>query len=225
MLNWRSLRTDLADLVLARTCAGCASPGTLLCENCWAHLTRGMIEHGLADGESALASTTYLGVGRSVIIAHKEHGCHALTPMLGILLARAVTSLTAEPVTLVPIPPHAHSLAVRGTDPLADIVGATVRCLRSIGQPAAREPLLTRAREGGSVKKLNRAARRESMESSFVITLRRRPHLGHLIVVDDVITTGATITEARRSLEMGGLAVLGAAAVASTPLLSANRDR
>ena len=225
MLDWRSLRTDLADLVLARTCAGCESPGTLLCEICWAHLTRGPIEHDVPDGGVALASTTYLGVGRSVIIAHKEHGCHALTPVLGILLARAVTSLTAEPVRLVPIPPHAHSLAVRGTDPLADVVGATVRCLRSIGQQAVREPLLARVREGGSVKKLDRAARRESIESSFVIALRRRPHLGHLIVVDDVITTGATITEARRALERGGLTVLGAAAVASTPLLSANRDR
>ena len=223
MLDWRSLRTDLADLVLARTCAGCESPGTVLCEICWAHLTRGLIEHDLPDGASALASTTYLGVGRSVIIAHKEHGCHALTPMLGILLARAVTSLTAEPVTLVPIPPHVHSLAVRGTDPLADIIGAAVRCLRSIGQPAAREPLLARTREGVSMKKLDRAARRESIESSFVVASRRRPHLGHLIVVDDVITTGTTITEARRAIERDGLTVLGAAAVASTPLLTAKR--
>jgi predicted amidophosphoribosyltransferase len=218
MFDWRSLRTDLADLVLARTCAGCESPGTILCEICWAHLTRGLIEHDLPDGASALTSTTYLGVGRSVIIAHKEHGWHALTPMLGILLARAVTSLTAEPVSLVPIPPHAHSLSVRGTDPLVDIARAAARYLRSIGQPARCDPLLTRAREGGSVKKLDRAARRASVESSFVIARRRRPHAGQLIIVDDVITTGTTITEARRALESGGVSVCGAAAVASTPL-------
>ena len=207
--------------MLARACAGCESPGTLLCEICWAYLTRGPIEHDLPDGASALASTSYLGVGRSVIIAHKEHGCHALTPLLGILLARAVTSLTAEPVTLVPIPPHAHSLAVRGTDSLADIVGAAVQCLRSIGQQAALEPLLARARESVSVKKLDRAARRESIEFSFVVASRRREPRGHLIVVDDVITTGTTISEGRRALTRGGLAVLGAAAVASTPLLRA----
>jgi predicted amidophosphoribosyltransferase len=217
MLDWRSLRTDLADLVLARTCAGCESPGTILCDICWAHLTRGLIEHDLPDGALALTSTTYLGIGRNVVIAHKEHGWHALTPVLGILLARAITSLTAGPVTLVPIPPHAHSLSVRGTDPLADIVGAAVRCLRSIGQPATREPLLTRAREGGSIKKLDRNARRESVESSFVVA-RSRPYVGQLIVVDDVITTGTTITEARRALESAGLLVCGAAAVASTPL-------
>jgi predicted amidophosphoribosyltransferase len=98
-----------------------------------------------------------------------------------------------------------------------------VRCLRSIGQAAARESLLARAREGGSVKKLDRAARRESIESSFAVVSRRPQHGGHLIVVDDVITTGTTITEARRALERGGLAVLGAAAVASTPLLIAKR--
>ena len=221
MLDWRSLRTDLADLVLARTCTGCENPGTVLCENCWTHLTRRPIERDLPDGTFAFASTSYLGVGRNVIIAHKEHGCHALTPMLGILLARAVTSLTADPVTLVPIPPHAHSLAVRGTDPLADIVGAAVRYLHSIGQPAIHQPIIKRTREGSSVKKLDRAARRESVESSFAVTLRRRPHSGQLIVVDDVITTGTTITEARHALEQGGLRVCGAAAVASTPLRAA----
>ena len=218
MLDWRSLRTDLTDLVLARTCAGCESPGTIVCEICWAHLTRGPIEHALPDGTSALASTPYLGVGRSMIIAHKEHGCHALTPMLGILLAQAVTSLTAKPVALVPIPPHAHSLAVRGTDPLADVVGAAVRSLRSIGQPATREQLLMRAREGGSVKTLDRVARRTSIEFSFAVASSRRSPEGQIVIVDDVITTGTTITEARRALEMGGLAVSGAAAVASTPL-------
>jgi len=223
MLDWRALRGDLADLVLARACAGCEIPGTVLCAECWAALTRGSIEHELPCGTSALASTAYRGIGKNVVIAHKEHGWHALTPMLGILLARAVTKVTDAPVTLVPIPPHGPSVAKRGTDPLADIVNAAARSLRAIGQPAWRSPLLVRSRDDGAVKRLDRDERRRSVESSFALARTRPKQLGQVVVVDDVITTGITLTEARRSLELGGITVCGAAAVASTPLHSGTR--
>lgn len=223
MPDWRALRDDLADLVLARTCAGCEVPGTVLCEVCWAALTRDVIEHDLPDGTSALASTRYLGVGKSTVIAHKEHGWHALTPMLGILLARAVTALTDAPVMLVPIPPHAQSVAKRGTDPLADIVSAAARSLRSIGQPATRSPLLVRTRDHGSLKKLGRDARRDHVVESFAVAPLRAAIDQHVVVVDDVITTGITLAEARHALASRGICVHGAAAVASTPLLGGRR--
>jgi predicted amidophosphoribosyltransferase len=218
MLDWRALRGDLADLVLARTCAGCELPGTVLCAACWTTLTRSFIEHDLPCGTSAIASTVYRGIGKSVVIAHKEHGWHALTPILGILLARAVTTVTDGPVNLVPIPPHANSLAKRGTDPLADIVNAAARSLREIGQPAVRSPLLVRIRDDGAVKRLGRDARRRSVQSSFALSRTQPKHRGQVVVVDDIITTGITLTEARRSLEQGGITVCGAVAVASTPL-------
>jgi predicted amidophosphoribosyltransferase len=218
MLDWHSLREDLADLVLARSCAGCEIPGTVLCADCWSSLTRDLIERDLTDGTTAIASTAYLGIGKAVVIAHKEHGWNALTPMLGILLARAITSITEAPVTLVAIPPHAHSIARRGTDPLADIVKAAIRSLREVGQPATRMPLLARARDEGSLKRLGRTARREAVTSSFVVASSRASALGEVVLVDDVITTGITLTEARRTLEVSGIFVRGAAAVASTPL-------
>lgn len=218
MPHWRALREDLADLVLARACAGCESPGTVLCTSCWAVLTRDLVERDLPDGTPALAGTSYRGIGKSVVIAHKEHGWHALTPMLGILLARAVTALTDAPVALVPIPPHAHSLARRGTDPLADIVDSAARSLRAIGQPATRVPLLIRSRDHVSMKHLDREQRRQAIALSFTIGPRHRNESGEIVIVDDVITTGTTVAEARRALEGAGSAVCGTAAVASTPL-------
>jgi len=223
MIDWHGLRADIADLVLARACAGCDDPGSVLCAACWSHLTRGMVDHDLPDGSTAVAATQYLGIGKSIVIAHKEHGWHALTPMLGTLLARAVTAVTAEPVTLVPIPSHAHSLARRGTDPLADIVGHAARALRLIGQPASRAPLLMRTRDTGALKELGREQRRQAVKSSFALSRCPVRGLGQVIVVDDVITTGTTIAEAQRALELGGVDVRGAAAVASTPLLGGRR--
>jgi predicted amidophosphoribosyltransferase len=223
MLDWRALRTDLADLVLARSCAGCDAAGSVLCADCWAQLTRGVHRHDLPDRTTAVASIEYLGIGKSVVIAHKEHGWNALTPMLGTLLARAVTTITAEPVTLVPIPPHARSVARRGTDPLADIVGEAVRALRSIGQSASRASLLTRTRDAGAMKELGREQRRHAVASSFAAVASSRMNPGQVIVVDDVITTGTTLAEALQTLERAGMYAHGSAAVARTPLLRGRR--
>jgi len=223
MLDWRALLSDLADLVLARSCAGCEASGTVLCPACWAHLTRTVLVRDLPDGTVAHASTDYLGIGKSVVIAHKEHGWNALTPMLGALLARAVTSVTADEVTLVPIPPHAHSLARRGTDPLADIVAEATRALRAVGQPASHAALLHRTRDSGASKLLNREERRLAVESSLALSRSDALVRGRLVIVDDVITTGITISEARRALEIGGLPVHGTAAIASTPMRGSRR--
>ncbi|MGI9136582.1 MAG: ComF family protein [Candidatus Nanopelagicales bacterium] len=218
MLDWRTLRDDVADLVLARACAGCDTAGTVLCDSCWSWLTRETMEQTLPDGASARASAAYSGIGRNVILAHKERGWNALTPMLGILLARAITAITDQPVALVPIPPHAQSIARRGTDPLADIVNAAARSLRSIGQPASCTALLARARDHGALKELDRRSRARAVQSAFAVNPRTRAPSGTVVVVDDVITTGITLVEARQALASGGIHVAGAAAVASTPL-------
>lgn len=189
-----------------------------MCAACWTHLNRSILVRDLPDGSVAHAATEYLGIGKSVVIAQKEHGWNALTPMLGILLARAVTSITDEAVSLVPIPPHSDSLARRGTDPLADIVSSAVRALRSIGQSAAVERSLVRARDAGSMKLLGRDQRAIAVRSSFrveqvsVLAGHRR------ILVDDVVTTGMTMSEARRTLAEGGMPAETTACVASTPL-------
>lgn len=218
MPNWRSLRDDLADLVLARACAGCETAGTVLCASCWTWLTHEPRAIALPDGTWAQASAAYTGIGRDVVLAHKERGWHALTPMLGILLARAVTTITDQPVVLVPIPPHSASLALRGTDPLADITRAAVRGLHSIGQHATHAELLVRAHDHGALKELDRHSRARAVRSAFAVNPRRRRLLGAIVVVDDVITTGSTLVEARQALVSGGIKVTGAAAVASTPL-------
>lgn len=223
MPNWRALRDDLADLVLARSCAGCECAGTVLCHACWSWLTREPRAVALPDGTSAWASAAYSGIGRSVILAHKERGWHALTPMLGILLARAITMITDQPVSIISIPPHARSITRRGTDPLADIVNAAVRSLHSIGQPAAHTTLLVRARDHGALKELDRASRARAVHSAFAVKPSARGAHGALVVVDDVITTGITLVEARQALAAGGLTVTGAAAVASTPLRHGSR--
>jgi predicted amidophosphoribosyltransferase len=75
------------------------------------------------------------------------------------------------------------------------------------------ERLLAIARVAADQRGLDRAARRRNVENS----LRARDVAGlRIVVIDDVVTTGATLEEAARALRAGGAEVIGAATIAST---------
>jgi predicted amidophosphoribosyltransferase len=92
---------------------------------------------------------------------------------------------------------------------------------RRAGVRTAR--LLTVARAVGDQRSLGRDARALNVAGS----LRALPVApgSDIVLVDDVLTTGATLTEARRALEAAGARVVAAAVVADTPLRAARTSR
>jgi predicted amidophosphoribosyltransferase len=76
-------------------------------------------------------------------------------------------------------------------------------------------PVFAPARAHRAQKSLSVADRRSNLDGAFRL---RRPVVGRrFLLVDDVVTTGATLLEAARTLREGGADVLGAATVATTP--------
>jgi predicted amidophosphoribosyltransferase len=230
-----ALLGDLADLVLPSACAGCDAERVRLtsgvCPGCAARL------EALRPFRTApvppppglppcVAVGPYESALRGVLLAYKERGRHRLAGPLGALLATAVATLAApgRPVVLVPVPSTAAAARERHGDHMVRLAGHAARRLRAAGRPAVvRRPL--RALPRADSANLNVGERHAAAESSLRIRSARNPFAGQrapregtLVVVDDIVTTGATLATVTRRLEEANMQVAGAAVLAATRL-------
>ncbi len=226
------MRDVAADLVLGSVCAVCARPGRVLCPRCREALPRSgsaawptPAPPGLAP---PFAAGAYGGPLRALVIAHKERRAFALARPLGHVLAGVVVDLllaVAPPgeegpgeVALVPVPSRRSVVRSRGHDPLLRLTRHAAARLRRSGHRVAVHGLLRPARVVRDQAGLDAGDRAANLAGSLRASATRpgrRPRPG-LVVVDDVITTGATAREAQRALEAAGHTVLGIATVAAT---------
>lgn len=203
---------DLVDLVLPRDCAGCAAPGRTLCRACARALTGAPRWHRPTPAPPGLpplsAAAAYDGVVRRVLLAHKEDGRTALAAPLGHALAGAA-QVHGPGVVLVPVPSARATVRARGHDHARRIA---VAAGRRLGAPSSA--LLVPVRVVADQSGLDAASRADNLAGA--LRARRSLHGIDVVVVDDVVTTGATLTEAARALTAGGARVRGAAVVAAT---------
>jgi predicted amidophosphoribosyltransferase len=166
-----------------------------------------------------------------MILGHKEHRLLALARPLGELLASAVSAAAndvlagnADPalLLLVPVPSRPSTVRERGHEPTTSLVRVAAARLTTLGRPARCVSLL-RTRAGlADQSGLDAGARAVNLAGAFrahAPTLRRLARLRrpvHVLVCDDVLTTGATAAEAQRALRAIGLSPVAAVAVAAT---------
>lgn len=208
-----SLFADAVDLVLPRTCAGCRAPGSLLCRLCLRHLAAAQPRRAQPDPQPAgfprtAAAGAYDDVVRGLLLAYKERGRLRLADPLGALLAGAVRLLDAGPVVLVPVPSSRAAVRARGHDHALRLARAAAA---QGGWRAAA--LLRPARAVADQAGLSSQERAVNLAGALAVrgSLEGLP----VLVVDDVVTTGATLVEAARALRAGGARVRGAAVVAA----------
>jgi predicted amidophosphoribosyltransferase len=224
-----SVAAALADLVLPHTCVGCAVGNAgLLCPRCAGALGRPPRQAPPTPCPPGLpapwAVADYADVVRAAIVAHKEHGRLGLARPLGAALARSVAAALppgAQSVWLVPAPSSSRSRRARGHDPMRRIAHAAARRLSAGGIAAQVIAGLQQNRRVRDQAGLHWAERRANLDGAFGLTrvgLGRlaRSSSTHLVVVDDVVTTGATLAEAVRVLRAHSLGVDGVAVIAAT---------
>lgn len=215
------LGRDIADVVLSRACGGCGRFGATVCVDCWSRIVDIHVPQveGWPDDVPRWAASCYDGLTRDLIVEHKERGALTLNGPLGALLALSVaTVVPTGALTVVPIPAHARSLRRRGFDSLSVLSAQCVRHLQAVGRSAESVPLLHRVRDDGRQVGRGRAARRVAVTG----TMRARPSPADrpVVVVDDVVTSGATLIEAVRALRAAQVTIAGVATIAATPRTS-----
>ena len=134
----------------------------------------------------------------------------ALAPLLGALLGRALSAAQAGPVScVVPVPLSRARLRERGFNQALEIA-------RAFSDRARLEPgLLERARDTRAQFDLPWSERQRNVRGSFRVA---GPVAGlNVAVVDDVMTTGATLEEVARTLKAAGAATVANWVVARTP--------
>jgi predicted amidophosphoribosyltransferase len=211
-----AVREALADalaLLLPISCAGCDEPDVALCERCELALAPDPRRHVVAgaDGEVTVWSgLVFDGVAARVLRAIKEDGrtglAASLAPALRVALATALERAgDAADVVLVPMPTSRSAYRRRGFR-VPDLL------IRRAGRQGRR--LLHHARRTADQRGLDRDGRRRNVADSLwavdAAGLR-------VVVVDDVVTTGASLAEAVRVLRAAGAEVVAAVTVAATP--------
>lgn len=164
------------------------------------------------------------------MVSHKERGRTAVAPFLARRLALAVTAALAGTgaspgarVALVPVPSRPGVVRARGDDPLARVVRGAARVLRRSGGDV-RVCSVLRSRPGVVDQAgLDVAARADNLAGSMTCPsaqVRRLAAHGPVLVVvcDDVVTTGATLVEARRAMSAVGVTPHASAVVAAVAL-------
>ena len=197
-----------ADLLFPPHCVHCERVGSFLCRHCLAAMQPAMPRH-LADFDAVHVCVDFEGPARDAVHALKYEGVRRMVLPLGELLAGEIqaTGWPVDVVTAVPL--HPTRQRTRGYNQAMWLAGHVALALGAEFAPDA----LRRHRDTPSQVNLNAAERQANVAGAFAadgaLVVGRS-----VLVVDDVLTTGATLSACAAALREVGVARVFGAAVA-----------
>ncbi|MFI7006700.1 ComF family protein [Streptomyces sp. NPDC050145] len=205
----RGVWGEVWGLVLPVSCSGCGEGRMALCGRC----------AGVLDGRGVgrvrprpepvglpvvHAAAAYEGSVRGVLLDHKERGALGLVRPLGAALAAAVRAGGERgAVALVPMPSARRAVRARGHDPTLRITRAAAGALRRSGVPARVLAVLRQRRTPADQAGLDARQRLANVAGVLEVVeggAGLLAEVGRIVLVDDLMTTGASLAEAARAV-------------------------
>lgn len=217
----------LLSLIAPHHCYGCSKTGSLLCENCKYNIISDSFNICIACGRLSSPLTGLCGqcnvgyerawcVGeradelRQLIESYKFYRAQAAYKPLGALLHETLPDLPSSTI-VVPVPTIPSHIRQRGYDHTLLVARSVAKQRNLLVSPALQRRTFTK--QVGA----DRALRIRQAQKAFRCTRRLQEGVPYLLI-DDVVTTGATLEYAARTLKKAGATVVWAAALARQPL-------
>lgn len=232
----RRLPGLVLDALLPPRCLSCrvaVDRAGMLCPDCWGRITFLGAPHCAACGypfsydvgptalcgnclrdppafDRARAVLRYDEHSRPLILSFKHADRTESAPAFGTWLARAGAELTANADVIAPVPLHWSRLFQRRYNQAALLAKVLGRHSSVRGDMPVVPDLLLRRRRTASQGRLSRTARQRNVAGAFMVKPARKVQLAgrRVLLIDDVMTTGATVSACARSLRRAGAAAV-----------------
>lgn len=226
----RELRDRVVDLLYPPRCLACPEPTETpmgLCGSCWREVqflagsvcdlcgdpvptADGQEDRVLCEGCTAdppgwdrgRAAVAYEGVGRRVVLSLKHGDRLDLTATLARWMVGAGAAIIEPDMLIVPVPLHWRRLMARRYNQSAELARAVAHRTRN---PICTD-LLVRPRATSPQQGLSRTERRDNQRGAIIVNPRRaeRAKETSVLLIDDVMTSGATLAAATEALRVSG---------------------
>ena len=203
---------SLKDLIYPKFCISCQKYGEFVCLKCeasWLVKPRKTkvvgIDHYFVED--------YNEYSRRIILASKESGNKLALNLLANAVARSIKFAVLEKkfraqINLVSIPSQKNVIRSRGRDHIGDLIFQVIVALSEMGFAAKYLPILSLAKKSKDQSTLNSGERLVNMKNAFIVNNSINSQDG-IFLIDDLITTGASIKEGVRALTEAKITVNG----------------
>lgn len=215
MTTWRTVAEAVLSALVAPPCAVCLTVlehplRGAVCDRCWRSIGRGVPPfRGSGSIAAASAIGEYAGSLREIVHALKYQGRRSVAPRLAALMRSAGEEVLAGAHVVVPVPLHPRKERERGFNQADELA-------RGLGLPVAH--VLRRVHPTRPQVELPASARHHNVQNAFVCAYDRTLVGKICVLIDDVMTTGATAEACARVMVEAGVGevrALTAARVAS----------
>ena len=193
------LYEELSELLFPSRCLSCGAVGTSICSLCrskWnPHIYRRNIQ-----GFWVYSSIPYSPTAQKIILGAKEAGYKAADNLVIEAMMKSLYFFTKErgDGVLVPIPSRKNARRVRGRDFIGHL---------ALQLNYASENALVIHKSVRDQSRLTHDQRMKNLDSAFRVS---EIPSGDVILIDDIVTSGATLLEAKRAFQRRGITVKGA---------------